>query len=189
MYVDGFDAHERAFAFFRGARTRGIYDSEPQCAIGASTAANKTAVETVFAGRDRLFNRRFARMCSHHLVDPLACTPAAGWGWAGPWPKAAQAGPTDRSRTRSVCCASGCSSRGCATAVLSDGLVTVEAACAEALAGGVFSSDVILDTLARRRQTPAPVSSITPDALARRHAPLADCARYDRLRSLVHGAD
>jgi hypothetical protein len=49
----------------------------------------KTAVETVFIGRDRLFNRRFARMCSHYLVEPVACTPAAGWGWAEPWPKAA----------------------------------------------------------------------------------------------------
>jgi hypothetical protein len=73
--------------------------------------------------------------------------------------------------------------------VLSDGLITVEAACADALAGGVFSSDVILNTLARRRQTPAPLSIITPDALALHHAPLADCARYDRLRRLVHGAD
>jgi hypothetical protein len=49
----------------------------------------KTAVEAVFIGRDRLFNRRFARMCSHDLVEPVACTPAAGWGWAEPWPKAA----------------------------------------------------------------------------------------------------
>jgi len=95
-----FDAHERAFAFFRGACTRGIYDTM------------KTAVETVFIGRDRLFNRRFARMCSHSLVEPVACTPAAGWGWAEPWPKAAKVGPTVRSRTRSACRASGCSSRG-----------------------------------------------------------------------------
>jgi hypothetical protein len=30
-------------------------------------------------GRDRLFNRRFLRMCSHYLLEPVACTPAAGW--------------------------------------------------------------------------------------------------------------
>ena len=62
-----FDAHERAFAFFRGACQRGIYDNM------------KTAVETVFVGKDRQYNRRFLQMCSHHLVEPVACTPASGW--------------------------------------------------------------------------------------------------------------
>jgi hypothetical protein len=27
-------------------------------------------------GKDRLYNRRFLQMCSHYLVDPVACTPA-----------------------------------------------------------------------------------------------------------------
>src|ERR1700684_2874341 len=62
-----FDAHERAFAFFKGACTRGIYDNM------------KTAVETVFIGKDRQYNRRFLRMCGHYLVEPVACTPASGW--------------------------------------------------------------------------------------------------------------
>ena len=62
-----FDAHARAFAFFKGACTRGIYDNM------------KTAVETVFIGKERQFNRRFLRMCGHYLVEPTACTPAAGW--------------------------------------------------------------------------------------------------------------
>jgi transposase len=61
-----FDAHERAFAFFKGACRRGIYDNM------------KTAVETVFLGKDRLYNRRFLQMCSHYLIDPVACTPASG---------------------------------------------------------------------------------------------------------------
>jgi transposase len=39
----------------------------------------KTAVDTVFAGKNRLFNRRFSQMCSHYLVEPVACTPASGW--------------------------------------------------------------------------------------------------------------
>ena len=39
----------------------------------------KTAVETVFVGKDRQYNRRFLQMCSHRLVEPVACTPAAGW--------------------------------------------------------------------------------------------------------------
>src|SRR5580658_8864223 len=62
-----FDAHDRAFAFFKGACTRGIYDNM------------KTAVETIFVGRERAYNRRFLQMCSHYLVDPVACTPASGW--------------------------------------------------------------------------------------------------------------
>ena len=62
-----FDAHDRAFAFFKGACTRGIYDNM------------KTAVETIFVGRERAYNRRFLQMCSHYLVDPVACNPASGW--------------------------------------------------------------------------------------------------------------
>jgi hypothetical protein len=38
-----------------------------------------TPVEAVFVGKERRFNRRFERMCSHYLVEPVACTPAAGW--------------------------------------------------------------------------------------------------------------
>jgi transposase len=61
-----FDAHDRAFALFKGTCGRGIYDNM------------KTAVETVFVGKGRLYNRRFLQMCSHYLVDPVACTPASG---------------------------------------------------------------------------------------------------------------
>jgi hypothetical protein len=39
----------------------------------------KTAVEAVFSGKERHYNRRFLQMCSHFLVDPVACTPASGW--------------------------------------------------------------------------------------------------------------
>ena len=68
------------------------------------------------------------------------------------------------------------------SAVLTDGLAAVEAACAEALADGVHSADVVLNILARHRD-PGPTATIlTPDALRLRHAPIADCARYDRLR-------
>ena len=69
------------------------------------------------------------------------------------------------------------------SAVLTDGLATVEAACAEALADGVHSADVVLNILARRRD-PGPAATIlTPDALRLRDAPIADFrARYDRLR-------
>ena len=54
-----FDAHERAFAFFKGACARGIYDNM------------KTAVDTIFIGKNRQYNRRFLQMCSHH------CPPSA----------------------------------------------------------------------------------------------------------------
>ena len=30
----------------------------------------KTAVDTVFVGKERAYNRRFLQMCSHYLVDP-----------------------------------------------------------------------------------------------------------------------
>ena len=62
-----FDAHDKAFAFFKGTCTRGIYDNM------------KTAVDAVFMGKDRQFNLRFAQMCGHYLVEPTACTPASGW--------------------------------------------------------------------------------------------------------------
>src|SRR5258707_3981298 len=68
------------------------------------------------------------------------------------------------------------------SAVLAHRLAAVEAACAEAVAGGVHSADVVLNILARRRD-PGPAATIlTPEALRLRHAPIADCARYDRLR-------
>jgi hypothetical protein len=66
--------------------------------------------------------------------------------------------------------------------VLSDGLHAVEAACLEALREGVHSADVIINILARRREPAPPVTIITPDALRLRHAPAADCTRYDSLR-------
>ena len=72
-----FDAHDRAFALFKGTCRRGIYDNM------------KTAVDTVFVGKERQYNRRFLQMCSHYWVDPVACTPASGWGSGGPRPKAA----------------------------------------------------------------------------------------------------
>ena len=62
-----FDAHDKAFLFYGGVCRRGIYDNM------------KTAVETSFVGKARQYNRRFLQMCSHHLIEPVACTPASGW--------------------------------------------------------------------------------------------------------------
>jgi hypothetical protein len=324
-----FDAHDRAFAFFKGACRRGIYDNM------------KTAVETVFVGRERTYNRRFLQMCSHYLVDPVACTPASGWEkgqvenqvglvrerfftprvrvkgfdelnaflldqciayakahrhpeerertvWQvfeaeraslvpypgpfdgfhavpasvsktclvrfdnnrysvqasaigrpveirayaerievrqdgrvvaqhprafgrdqtvfDPWhyvpvlarkPGALRNGapfkdwvlPAALERVRRKLASADDGDRQMVTiltAVLSDGLPAVEAACAEALREGVHSADVILNILARRREPLArPVTITTPDALRLTHEPQADCARYDRLRRAV----
>jgi len=321
-----FDAHERAFAFFKGACTRGIYDNM------------KTAVETVFVGKDRQYNCRFLQMCAHHLVDPVACTPASGWekgqvenqvglvrerfftprlrfktydelnAWLtdkcvayarahphperpdrtvwevfeeerpklvayrgrfdgfhalpasvsktclvrfdnnkysvnasavgrpveihayadrvvirqdgrvvadhprsfgrgeaiyDPWhyvpvlarkPGALRNGapfkdwvlPTALERVRRKLAGSNDGDRqmvAVLAAVLTDGLPAVEAACAQAITDGVHSSDVIINILARRRDPAPAVTILTPDALTLRHAPVADCARYDQLRS------
>ena len=59
--------HERGLAFFKSACRRGVYDN------------TKTGLETIFIGKGRQKDRRFLQMCSHHLVEPVACTPASGW--------------------------------------------------------------------------------------------------------------
>jgi hypothetical protein len=68
-------------------------------------------------------------------------------------------------------------------AVLTDGLSAVETACLQALSDGVHSADVILNILARQRDPEPAATILTPDALRLHHAPVADCARYDQLRS------
>lgn len=61
------DAHVQAFTFFGGSARRGIYDNL------------KTVVTKILQGKDRTFNGRFLQLASHYLVEPVACTPAAGW--------------------------------------------------------------------------------------------------------------
>ena len=323
-----FDAHDRAFALFKGACARGIYDNM------------KTAVEAILVGKERRYNRRFLQMCSHYLVDPVACTPASGWEkgqvenqvglvrerfftprlrfknldelndwltdkcvayakahrhpelpeqtiweafeaerpklvpYAGrfdgfhavpasvsktclvrfdnnkysvaasavgrpvevhayadrivirqdgrvvgehrrsfgrgqtvydPWhyvpvlarkPGALRNGapfkdwvlPAAMERVRRKLAGADDGNRQMVdilTAVLTDGLPAVEVACAEAIAHGVHSADVILNILARQRDPGPPTTIATPAALTLRHAPVADCARYDNLRRTV----
>jgi len=67
-YTTSADAtNARGFTFFGGVPLRGIYDNM------------KTAVTTVFVGKERVFNRRFLVMANHYMVEPTACSPAAGW--------------------------------------------------------------------------------------------------------------
>ena len=323
------DAHNHAFAFYRGACARGIYDNM------------KTAVDAVFVGKARQFNRRFEQLCSHFLVEPVACTPGAGWekgqvenqvgtgrerwftprlhfaGYAElnaflleqcvafarcqPHPEQPERtifevfeaeramllpypGPFDGCRTQVATVSKTCLVRfdhnrysvlaravgrpvevaayaervvirqdgqvvgeharrfgrgqtvydpwhyvpvlsrkpgalrngapfqdwvlpgalgrvqrklgrsddgdrqivTILSAVLSDGLEAVEAACHEALAAGIANADVILNVLARQREPERPADVLTPGALALRRQPVADCGRYDTLRQPPH---
>ena len=326
-----FEAHERSFRHFGGVCRRGIYDNM------------KTAVQTVFVGKERVFNERFLQMCSHHLIDPVPCTPGAGWekgqvenqvGYVRgrlfvPRPRGksyaeinawlqdrclseakrrrhpvfkdktawevfeeerpylmAYRGPFDGFRAVEAAVSKTCLVRfdrnqysvearavgrpvdvqayaetivirqdgervgehvRCFSrnqviydpwhyvpvlkrkpgalrngapfknwelpgtlgrlrsrlgrhddgdrqmvkvlgAVLEDGLEAVESACAEALAGGAASADVVLNILARQRQPAPPTPIPTPADLCLRLEPTADCHRYDALREASHGA-
>ena len=62
-----FEAHNRAFDFIGGACGHGIYDNMT------------TAVSKVLRGKLRELNPRFEELCAHYLVEPIMCTPAAGW--------------------------------------------------------------------------------------------------------------
>lgn len=61
------DAHNEAFSFFGGVPNRGIYDNM------------KTAVTAIGTGKERVFNPQFLCLMNHFLIEPVACTPAAGW--------------------------------------------------------------------------------------------------------------
>lgn len=62
-----FAAHDAAFAYWQGVPLRGIYDNL------------KTCVDSVLKGKERNFNPRFLSLMNHYLIEPEACTPAAGW--------------------------------------------------------------------------------------------------------------
>jgi transposase len=89
-----FDAHDRAFAFFKGACTRGIYDNM------------KTAVEAILVGKERAYNRSVRA-----AAEPCRC---AATTWSSRWPAPRRrAGRRGRSRTRSGSCGNGSSVHGC----------------------------------------------------------------------------
>ena len=68
------------------------------------------------------------------------------------------------------------------SAVLSDGLSAVDAACAEAIEQGALSAPVILNILARTKDGVPILPIFTPEALRLNLPPMADCHRYDQLR-------
>ncbi|HEV7343900.1 MAG TPA: hypothetical protein VGN68_19950 [Sphingopyxis sp.] len=53
----------------------------------------------------------------------------------------------------------------------------------EALATGTACADLIFNILSRRREPPRPLTIIISEESASRHPPIADCARYDHLRT------
>jgi hypothetical protein len=61
------EAHKRAFEWFGGVPKRIIYDNP------------KTIVHRILAGKKRDLNKRFLRMASHYLFEPVMCNPASGW--------------------------------------------------------------------------------------------------------------
>jgi transposase len=61
------DAFAQAIEFYQGVPRRVIIDNP------------KTMVSKIFKGKERPFNPRFLAMANHYLIEPVACTPAAGW--------------------------------------------------------------------------------------------------------------
>jgi len=61
------EAHNRAFAYFGGCTRRIIYDNP------------KTIVHRILKGKESDVNKRFTRLASHYLFEPVMCNPASGW--------------------------------------------------------------------------------------------------------------
>ena len=61
------DAFARALAFYDGVPRRVIIDNP------------KTMVTYVSRSKDRVFHPRFLALMNHYVMEPVACTPAAGW--------------------------------------------------------------------------------------------------------------
>src|SRR2546422_310407 len=237
-----FDAHDRAFALFKGACRRGIYDNmktavetiwevfeaeRPKLvpyagrfdgfhAVPAAVSKtclvrfdnNKYSVAANAVGRpvevqayaDRIVIRQDGRIVAEHprsfgrgetVYDPwhyvpvLARKPGALRNGA---PFKDWVLPAAMERVRRQLAGADDGNRQMVdilTAVLTDGLPAVEAACAEASAHGVHSAHVILNILARQRD-PRPSAPLLPPAALTLHHPLhPDFARYDTLRRTI----
>ena len=61
------DAFVRALSFYSGVPRRVIIDNP------------KTMVIYVSRSKDRVFHPRFLALMNHYVMEPVACTPAAGW--------------------------------------------------------------------------------------------------------------
>ena len=72
------------------------------------------------------------------------------------------------------------------SAVLTDGLAAVDAACAESLNAGIASADVVLNALSRQKPAVPAAPIQTPERLTLAIPPVANCGRYDSLRAPVN---
>ena len=61
------DAFAQALSFYGGVLRRVIIDNP------------KTMVTYVSRSKDRIFHPRFLALMNHYVMEPVACTPAAGW--------------------------------------------------------------------------------------------------------------
>ena len=61
------DAFNHALAFYQGVPKRVLIDNP------------KTMVVRIGQGKERDFHPRFMALMNHYLMQPVACTPAAGW--------------------------------------------------------------------------------------------------------------
>lgn len=61
------DAFNHALAFYQGVPKRVLIDNP------------KTMVVRIGQGKQRDFHPRFMALMNHYLMEPVACTPAAGW--------------------------------------------------------------------------------------------------------------
>jgi hypothetical protein len=53
--------------------------SQTTCRGPAKSLWITAKASAIFVGKARRYNGRFLQMCSHHLIEPVACTPASGW--------------------------------------------------------------------------------------------------------------
>ena len=183
-----FDAHDRAFSFFRGTCTRGIYDNMKTAVVDRSTCM-PMLTGSLFArtGSSSASTRESSAAAKPpidpwHYVPVLARKPGAlrngapfkDWvlppAMATIRRKLKGDDDGDRQMVQILSC------------VPDDGLQAVEAAYKEAFDQGVHSAPVVINILARSRD-PAPAALLlTPATLRLTHEPVADCARYDSLR-------
>ena len=154
-----FDAHTRSFHALGGVARRGIYDNM------------KTAVDKVKKGKGRIVNARFSAMCSHYLFDPDFCNVASGWE------KGVVEKNVQDSRRRIWIEAA---SRRFGSFAELNAWLAVDLVLEGATPNGSVSAEHVRNVLARLNAPPRPEHAITTSQLT--NLPLADSARYDRLR-------
>jgi hypothetical protein len=71
-----FDAHDKRSGSTTGSAGAASTTIPDKCLAFVGV---RTAVEAIFVGKARRYKGRFVQMRSHHLIEPVARTPASGW--------------------------------------------------------------------------------------------------------------